>query len=150
MPAEPASAELSARPLRRVTQSILWSPENEASGIYGNCLQAAIASALDMELEAVPNFAAFTWWDPAARLWLRGQGRDWRMVPPPVPQQRSIVVGPSPRPTGLHAVVGEAGGIVWDPHPDRTGLTAIRHSYVLERWPVPGVSSGCVICGSAA
>ena len=140
---------IAARPLREVTQSIPYSPGNEQAGIYGNCLQAALASALDMELEAVPNLAAFASWEAAARLWLRGIGADWRMVPLPVPRERSIIVGQSPRSTGLHAVVGERGGVTWDPHPDRTGLTSVRCSYVLEQWPADGVPSSCVICGSA-
>lgn len=141
------SALLTDRPLREVSQSILYSPENERAGIYGNCLQAALASALDMELEAVPNLASFASWEAAARLWLRGIGADWRMVPVPIPRERSIVVGQSPRSTGLHAVVGERGGVTWDPHPDRTGLTSVRCSYVLELWPSDGVPSACVICG---
>jgi hypothetical protein len=140
------TADLAARPLRKVTQSILWSAEHEAAGIYGDCLAAALASALDMELEAVPNFAAFTWWDAAVRLWLRGIGLDWRMVPLPIPEERSVVVGRSPRHTGMHAVVGEHGQIAWDPHPHRTGLTGASHSYVLEPWP-DGDPSPCLLCG---
>lgn len=138
--------DVTAIPLRRVRQTILYSAERERAGIYGNCLQAALASALGMDLDAVPNFAAFTWWEPAARLWLRGVGADWRMTPPPVPAARSVVVGRSPRQTGDHAVVGEDGRVAWDPHPDGTGLTEVSRCYVLESWPA-GVPSACVICG---
>lgn len=133
-------------PLSKVTQSLLYSPEAEARGIYGNCLQAAIASALGRELDAVPHFGAFTWWEPAARLWLRGQGLDWRMVPG-IPDGRSIVIGPTVRATGDHAVVGDDGMIAWDPHPSRTGLTEVKHSYLLETWPGE-TPSRCVCCGA--
>jgi hypothetical protein len=35
-----------------------------------------------------------------------------------------IVSGPSPRfPELLHSVVGLNGHVVWDPHPDHSGLT---------------------------
>lgn len=132
--------------ISEVTQSLLYSPEAEARSIYGNCLQAAVASALGMELDAVPHFGAFTWWEPAARLWLRGQGFDWRMVPG-IPDGRSIVIGPTVRDTGIHAVVGDGGQVVWDPHPSRTGLTEVRHSYLLEEWPTEE-SSRCVCCGA--
>lgn len=134
-------------PLRivKTTQTILYSPENEARGIYGNCLQSAIASALGMDLDAVPHFAAYVWWEPAARLWLRGQCLDWRSVPG-IPAGRSIVIGPTVRGTGDHAVVGDSGEIVWDPHPSRAGLLEVKRSYLLEKWP-NGEPSPCVCCG---
>lgn len=131
--------------VREVTQTILFSPELNARGVYGNCLQSAVASALGLDLDAVPHFGAFAWWEPAARLWLRGRGLDWRLVPG-IPAGRSIVVGSTVRPTGLHAVVGDGGEVVWDPHPTHTGLTEVKHSYVLEEWPGDGPSA-CVCCG---
>jgi hypothetical protein len=79
------------------------------------------------------------------RLWLRGRGLDWRQVDG-VPAGRSIVVGSTTRGTGEHAVVGDGGEIAWDPHPTRTGLTAVKRSYVLEAWPGPEPSR-CVVCG---
>lgn len=132
--------------LASVTQTILYSPEAEARGVYGNCLQAAVASALGLELDAVPHFGAFTWWEPATRLWLRGRGLDWRMVGA-IPAGRSVVVGETVRQTGQHAVVGDAGEVVWDPHPSRAGLATVSRAYVLEEWPGPEPSR-CVCCGS--
>ena len=128
-----------------VTQTILYSPELNARGVYGNCLQAALASALGLELDAVPHFGAFTWWEPALRLWLRGRGLDWRMVRG-IPAGRSVVVGPTIRETGDHAVVGHDGEIVWDPHPSRVGLTSVKHAYAFDEWPGPEPSR-CVCCG---
>jgi hypothetical protein len=131
--------------IAEVTQSILYSPELEARGVLGNCLQASVASALGLELDAVPHFASFAWWTPAVRLWLRGRCLDWRQVDG-IPSGRSIVVGRTKRGTGDHAVVGDGGKVVWDPHPSRAGLTEVMHSYVLERWPT-GEPSACVCCG---
>lgn len=130
-----------------VSQSILYSPGLEARGILGNCLQASIASALGLELDAVPHMAAFAWWEPAARLWLRGRGLDWRQVDR-IPQGRSIVVGSTTRETGDHAVVGDSGEIAWDPHPSRAGLVKVDRAYVLEPWPAGGPSA-CVCCRRA-
>lgn len=133
--------------VREVTQSILYSRELNERGVYGNCLQAAIASALDLDLDAVPHFGAFESWDAAARLWLRGIGLDWRMVPG-IPAGRAIVVGPTVRKSGDHAVVGDDCKVTWDPHPTRAGLTSVKHSYLLVKWP--GITaSACVCCGRA-
>jgi hypothetical protein len=137
---------LLSQPPAEVTQSILYSAELEARGVLGNCLQASIASALGLDLDAVPHFAAFTWWTPAVRLWLRGRGLDWRQAEG-IPQGRSIVVGPTTRETGDHAVVGDGGEIAWDPHPSRAGLVRVDRAYVLERWPTGGPSR-CVCCGA--
>lgn len=132
--------------VREVTQTILYSPEANARGVYGNCLQAAIASALGLDLDAVPHFGAFTWWESAVRLWLRGRWLDWRMVQG-IPAGRSIVVGDTTRGTGDHAVVGDGGQIAWDPHPSRAGLVGVKRSYVLEEWPT-AEPSACVCCGT--
>lgn len=132
--------------IREVAQTILYSAEANARGVYGNCLQAAIASALGLDLDAVPHFGAFTWWEPAVRLWLRGRCLDWRLVSG-IPAGRSIVVGTTIRETGDHAVVGDDGKVVWDPHPSRAGLVTVKHSYLLEKWPGSGPSR-CVCCGA--
>lgn len=131
--------------IAEVTQSILYDPELNARGVYGNCLQAAVASALGLDLDAVPHFGAFAWWNAAARLWLRGHGLDWR-VTDGIPPGRSIVIGSTTRGSGDHAVVGEGGEVAWDPHPSRTGLTEVKYSYAFETWPGEGPSA-CVCCG---
>ena len=130
-----------------MTQTILYDPEAEKRGILGNCLQAAIASALGLDLDAVPHFGAFTWWEPAARLWLRGRWLDWRTVQG-IPPGRSIVIGPTVRGTGDHAVVGDDCKVAWDPHPSRAGLVSVKVCYLIEEWPQPGAGpSACVCCG---
>jgi hypothetical protein len=132
-------------PVQETTQSILYSPELNERGVYGDCLQAAVASALGLDLDAIPNFASFTWWQAAARLWLRGSGLDWRPAGA-IPDGRSIVIGQTVRATGDHAVVGEHGTVVWDPHPSHAGLTSVKTAYVLVGWPGPEPSR-CVCCG---
>ena len=136
---------LLANPVAEVTQSILYSPELNAREVYGNCLQAAVASALGLDLDAVPHFGAFAEWEAATRLWLRGRGLDWRVVAG-IPAGRSIVIGLTSRPTGRHAAVGDGGEIAWDPHPSRAGLTEVRYAYAFEKWPGEGPSA-CVCCG---
>ena len=51
--------------MREVTQTITYSPEREAEGIYGNCLQAAVAGAgtlaqLKTAIAALPSLAGIT------------------------------------------------------------------------------------------
>jgi len=136
-------------PPREVTQTILYDPDLNARGVYGNCVQAAVASALGLDLDAVPHFGAFTWWEAAGRLWLRGRGLDWRWVPVNrgLPEGRCVIVGQSPRDTGRHAVVGDGGRVVWDPHPSRDGLTVIQGAYEFRSWPDGSAESdACVAC----
>ena len=138
-------------PVREVSQTILRSPELEAREIFGNCLQAAMASALGLDLEAAPHFGAFVWWDAAARLWLRGRSLDWHWVPASagLPDGRCVVIGTSPRHAGdRHAVVGEGGAVIFDPHPSRGGLVQVQGAYAFRRWPDgAGDNEGCVCCG---
>jgi hypothetical protein len=137
-------------PVTEVTQTILYDPDLNARGVYGNCLQAAVASALGLDLDAVPHFGAFAWWDAAVRLWLRGRGLDWSWMPASegIPEDRCVLIGASPRPTGRHAVAGDGGRCVWDPHPSRAGLTVIQGAYVFRPWPGDAAGFGpCVCCG---
>jgi hypothetical protein len=116
------------------TQTILASPDLVAQGVYGNCMQAAIATILSKPLDAIPHFGAFAWWPGALRLWLRGEGLDYTVVKaPPIPQERAMLCGKSPR-GHSHAVVSEGGRVVWDPHPSRDGLTEIAGAYVIHEW----------------
>lgn len=117
--------------ISEVTQTILYSPEAEAREVYGNCLQAAMASALGLDLDAVPHFGAFASWSEAVRLWLHGRGLNWRREQG-IPAARSVVIGPTNRGVPQHAVVGEDCKVIWDPHPSRAGLTGVSYSYVLE------------------
>ncbi len=109
--------------MREVTQTIM---AGETDGVIGNCLQACVASVLDLPLDAVPHFSAFLWWPEALRLWAKGEG--WEVkgeTTSTVPDRLCIVGGVSPR-GFAHVVVGQHGRVVWDPHPSRAGLTTIR------------------------
>lgn len=137
------------QPIREVSQTILYDPELNARGVFGNCIQAAMASALGLDLDAVPHFGAFVWWDAAARLWLRGRCLDWHWVPVAhgLPEGRCLIIGQSPRrTTDRHAVAGDDGRIAWDPHPSRDGLTEIEGAYAFQRWPDGSDRDGFCVC----
>lgn len=127
-----------------VTQTILAGQEE---GVYGNCVQAAVASMLDLPIASVPHFAHFDWWKGALEFWARGKGLTCHWVHgDTIPDHLAMVCGKSARGLG-HAVVGEAGSIIWDPHPDRTGLVSIDCAMSFEEWPGKG-DSGCFACGA--
>lgn len=111
-----------------VTQTIFASPELNAVGVYGNCIQAAVASALGWHLDAVPHFGAFRDWEAALRLWGEGEGLVVERLdyPDEIPsdEERCLYIGPSAR-GYTHVVVGQNRKVVWDPHPSRDGLVGI-------------------------
>lgn len=108
---------------------------DDPEGVYGNCVQAAIASLLDLPLKAVPHFGLFESWGAAIRLWLEGHDRslEWARVDAAAPGQLVMAVGKSPRGVS-HAVVWGENGLVHDPHPDRTGLVGVpRYFYAIQK-----------------
>lgn len=122
--------------MSEVTQTILFDAELNRQGVIGNCLQAAVASLLDLPLDAVPHFSSFVWWPAAMELWARGRGltvvtEDCTFDT--IPTRRCIVGGWSPR--GVqHVCVAEAGEITWDPHPSRDGLEGVTDAMWFEPW----------------
>jgi hypothetical protein len=128
----------------------------------GNCVQAAIASILDLRLEDVPAFrdlpaqdvesgidrflqsrglrrisvrfsGAFEWGDAFFQDSLYHPLGECYVCGPPV-----LIYGKSPRSSTGHAVVGHISGanvrITHDPHPDGTGIDGPPHSI---HWIVP-------------
>lgn len=103
-------------------------PVNQTrDGATGNCLQACIASLLDLPLDAVPDFGT------AAGQWLRFarymnqhglQPVDVTPVAHPY-NAYYLVTGTSPRGVN-HACVALNGRIVHDPHPSDAGLQIER------------------------
>jgi len=89
---------------------------------HGNCLQACVATVLELELETVPNFVDFEDWRGELQAFLARYGfwAVW-LADGPTPRGYHLIEGIGPR--GLcHAVVGHNGEIVHDPHPDGGGI----------------------------
>lgn len=107
--------------IRHVTQTILV---GNADGTPGNCVQAAVACLLDMDLDDVPHFARIGGWLEWLCTWAALNG--WLVLRhnPGYQARMAIASGPSPR--GVqHAVVMLDGEIVWDPHPSRDGILRV-------------------------
>lgn len=98
----------------------------------GNCLQAGVASILELTLEEVPNFAEVQgpkWWDRYAEwmkeqnglypLYLKVFGDDDPLLKEL--QGYHLIVGKSPRGDWLHVVVAKDGKVVHDPNPQGDG-----------------------------
>lgn len=116
------------------------------NGVKGNCLAAALASLLDLPIEAVPAFEDmpqsgecdwnqyddFDWWR-AVWTWLYLMGYDVEIHTEPDWDQWPAVVkvgGGSPRfPDCSHAVLWSRDGLVHDPHPDGTGIVGDPFDY---------------------
>ena len=116
----------------RVTQTIFYSDELNAQGVYGNCLQAALASLLGMPLEAVPHLVTFADWTAAFRLWLAGLGLTVRFEDYiDEPTGPCLIYGKSVRGVG-HIIARFSPDDEWDPHPSRDGLVSRQRVYYIE------------------
>ena len=105
-------------------------------GVRGNCFAACIASILELLLESVPNFCAKANWREDVDIWLADRNLFYLdcKLPGDLRDELSrfwgyhIISGDGPR--GFrHSVVGYAGKMVFDPHPDNTGLTDTDPEY---------------------
>ena len=127
-----------------VTQTLMV---GDGSGKRGNCLQAAVASYFECELQAVPDFANFgplddggynLWWWALFLGYFAERGYVIRHIGldegrRPLPDERCLVHGDSPRGGGInHVVVAEHGEVIWDPHPSRDGLAVIKGAWIPE------------------
>lgn len=120
-------------------------------GQYGDCQRAVIASLLDFPISYVPHFLKDAEGD-AVKFWvgiqefLKVHGYAYLTVPARsgvsfFGELKGVyheISGPSPRGNGLfHAVVGFDGEIVFDPHPDKSGLAGDSsewdYSYLVKR-----------------
>lgn len=109
-----------------------------ANNIYGNCWAACLASILELDIADVPEFDAGDpddldgTWARKTNRWLAQFGLAFLEYPSLPPESYlamgmsvyHIITGPSPRNSGMHAVVGLNGKIVHDPHPSRAGLAS--------------------------
>ncbi|MFJ8966062.1 hypothetical protein ACIRG5_42400 [Lentzea sp. NPDC102401] len=106
----------------RVTQTITV---GDGSGLPGNCLQAAVASLLNLDLDDVPHFALYPDWLERLIGFGAAHGYSVTYQPLTVPVTFGLAFGQSPRGV-FHAVVLR-GAELWDPHPCRDGLVSVAN-----------------------
>lgn len=120
------------KPNRWKDQTILHTESTD-----GNCMQAAVASILDLPLEDVPHFAKYkcveTFWDLLEDFFNeKGFHMAWRTPDKGVPTWMHLACGPTER-GNQHVVVKEGETLVHDPHPSRKGL--LKTDYIIELIP---------------
>ena len=108
--------------MKQVTQTITV---GDGSGLPGNCLQAAVASLLELDLDEVPHFARYDDW--LERLVAFAEERGHRVLyrPASEPVAFGLAFGQSPR--GVFHAVTVVNGETWDPHPSRDGLVSVAN-----------------------
>lgn len=144
--------------MKPVDQTRFYDPAAPVEQQRGNCLQAVIASLLELPLDQVPHFVQDhvesdgeeDWWDSLVAF-VRTQGWNPHAAHPVTdyPGQHLFVSGPSPRGKGddglWHVVIYRNGRMVHDPHPDRTGLRgglqAAGSAYGLHRIDDPSATA---------
>lgn len=119
---------------------------NDGHQMPGNCLQAAIASLLDLPLDEVPHFVGDDWasggdkhWWTEWYQWLYARDLKLHTNIEPEPGEYYLGNGPSPRDpeNRQHVAVYRDGALAHDPHPDGTGVVE-----VLTRWVIRPVVAG--------
>ena len=108
-------------------QTVLHDPEN---GKIGNCLSAVLASLLHLPIEEVPVFADAATWRKDLNTWLKQYGlayvmlaKDGFLADYGIEGVWHEISGDSPRRHDvMHACVAKDGEVVFDPHPDDSGL----------------------------
>jgi hypothetical protein len=123
--------------LTPVTQTRFYDPTQPVGRQRGNCLQAVVASLLDLPLDDVPNFVQIdvdggrNWWDHLVGwLWDRGYAIYGDLVRQP--GEYYLASGPSPREQDIHhVVVYRDDELVHDPHPDRAGLLGVTNRWII-------------------
>lgn len=106
-----------------VTQTILAG----TPGRMGNCLQAAVATVLDLPIDAVPHFVELdeSWSEALAAFANRhGYATVWTVGERRVPHL-GLAFGPTVRGADIVHAVAVVDGRFWDPHPSRAGLTSV-------------------------
>jgi hypothetical protein len=100
----------------------------------GNCLQAALATVLDLPLWKVPHFSNWSvsnWWFQLDS-WVNEE-LDKHLVCSECPDQRQwcVAVGRSPRGPYPHAVVAYGQSLYFDPHPSNGMLVGDPEYYIV-------------------
>ena len=124
-------------------QTVLHDPDN---GHIGNCLSAVLASLLHVPIEDIPLFVDPDTWTSELNAWLRPLGLGYLVVEGAAGYIDDLgikgmwhdVTGKTGRSKDvLHSCVARDGALVFDPHPDASGLTKITHHGIfiaLEPW----------------
>lgn len=102
----------------------------------GNCVQAATASILELDLNDVPNFIALTKpeeWEIHFRKFLKQYGfMGLRITGEYIADCYYLVVGKTNRSDDVrHMVVYHDGELAHDPHPSNDGLTEVTDTFLL-------------------
>lgn len=138
--------------MKPVDQTVLSKPDEN---VWGNCLEACVASLLEIPIEDVPNFGIDSGWFGRYLAFIREQGYEMPShfhFPGGFPFGAGpdlgvgvdgcfIAAGPSPRQLHFgdgaplyHAVIVDASGnVVHDPHPSRAGVLRVEEVDVIER-----------------
>ena len=124
--------------MRKLTQTKI-----HAKTINGNCFPTAIACILDLD---DPNevFQTQDFDESDSRLalggllkWLAKRGYIFYNIENHSMARKDeyyLVTGESPRDSSIwHVVIYQNGEMVWDPHPDRTGIVNEKHIEVIEK-----------------
>lgn len=118
--------------MKPVRQRIVGRPDE------GDCLAAALASILELELDEFTglNDAKEGEWWPLLETLLRRRGFKpvgvMNDAPGVAPPGFAVAVGPAAlHREKSHAVVTLDGEVVHDPHPNRTGIEAIKYFIML-------------------
>ena len=104
-------------------------------GVGGNCVQASVASILNLPLADVPHFLEVgdrpEEWELAMMDWLEDRGIGYiRREGEWIFDGYYLASGPSPR--GIsHMVVYHDGSLAHDPHPSRAGISEVKRTWVL-------------------
>lgn len=113
-----------------VDQSKLHDPPRQ----NGNCLAAALASILEIDIEDVPEFEdmSYTEWYPRLKKWLELLGFHLLIWDEEIYLPTFFIAhGPSPRGDWEHSVIYKGTKMVHDPHPSREGLERITSVWAL-------------------
>lgn len=116
--------------MKPVDQTHFYKPDQ---GEHGNCLQAAVASIFELELDQVPNFMddQSTFWDTYTDF-VRSRGFNIVRAPEDMARYLSspyLAMGNSERGCG-HACVYKQGALEHDPHPSRAGLVSVDYVHI--------------------
>ncbi len=115
-------------------QTKLHDPNNY---IYGNCIRACLASYFEIDIDSIPAFEDMKrgdWCDEVIT-WLSKRGFELHVYDqdPFKKQDRYMdyyfASGNSPRGNYGHLVIYRQGALVYDPHPDKTGIVGEPKAY---------------------